>query len=87
MPEQNQTPAQRSLQARLAAYRLHASYDSRDLTAAPRRKFMQRFTDEVDPDRVLPPAERQRRAECAKKSYFCALSLKSAQARGAKKRA
>ncbi|CAN5898656.1 hypothetical protein BH23ACT5_BH23ACT5_10360 [soil metagenome] len=43
---------------------------------------MARFEDQVDPDRVLLPAERARRAEHAKKAYFTRLALKSAQARG-----
>jgi hypothetical protein len=42
---------------------------------------MDRFEDQVDPHRVLPNAERQRRAEQAKKAYFTRLALKSVQAR------
>jgi hypothetical protein len=44
---------------------------------------MERFVDEVDPNRVLSPPERQRRAEQARKAYFTRLALKSAQARRA----
>ena len=65
----------------MAAYVLHSRYDSRDLTAPARRAFNDRFENEVDPDGTLPPAERQRRAEAAKKAYFTRLALKSAQAR------
>ena len=43
--------------------------------------FMSRFEDEVDPNRVLSEAERQRRAEQAKKAYFTRLALRSVQAR------
>lgn len=69
------------MRARLAAHVLHASVDSREHTEPARRTFMARFEDQVDPDRVLSPAERARRAEHAKKAYFTRLALKSAQAR------
>ena len=75
------TPAERSLQARLAAHSLHASVDSRVHTEPARRAFMARFDDQVDPNRTLPKAERMRRAEQAKKAYFTRLALKSARAR------
>ena len=75
------SPAERTLRARLAAHSLHAQVNSRDHTAPARRAFMDRFEDEVDPNRVLPNAERQRRAEHAKKAYFTRLALKSVQAR------
>ncbi len=65
----------------MAAYVLHSRYDSRELTAPARRAFNDRFEKEVDPDGNLPPAERQRRAEAARKAYFTRLALKSAQAR------
>lgn len=75
------TPAERSLRARAAAYRLHSLYDSRDLTANARAAFQDRFTRQVDPVGTLPLAERQRRAECARKAYYTALAAKSARAR------
>ena len=59
----------------MAAHILHPKYDSRELTEAGRDKFMARF----DPDRVLPTAERLRRAEHARKAYFTALALKSGE--------
>ncbi len=75
------TPAERSLHARIAAHAMHARNDSRETTAAGRKAFLSRFEAEVDPDRVLPAAERQRRAEHARKSYFARLALLSAKAR------
>jgi hypothetical protein len=75
------TPAERTLRARAAAYRLHSLYDSRELTKAARAAFNDRFVREVDPERQLPEAERQRRAECARKAYYTALAAKSARAR------
>lgn len=75
------SPAERSLRARMAAYKLHSRHDSRQLTANARAAFNDRFVREVDPDGILPEAERQRRAECARKAYFAGLAAKSAQAR------
>jgi tellurite resistance protein len=75
------TEQQRSLQARLAAYALHSRYDGRDITAAARRAFLDRFERQVDPDGVLSPSERKRRAEIAKKAYFTRLGQKSGAAR------
>jgi hypothetical protein len=75
------SPAERILRARLAAHSLHAQVNSRDHTKPARRAFMDRFEDQVDPNRVLPNAERQRRVEQAKKAYFTRLALKAAQAR------
>ena len=75
------TPAERALRSRMAAHLLHAKYDSRDITAPAREAFLSRFEREVDPDGVLPPAERQRRADQLRKAYFTRLALESAKAR------
>lgn len=75
------TPGERTLRARLAAHVLHSQTDSRAHTQPARDAFLQRFEDEVDPDRVLPEAERVRRVEHARKAYFTGLALKSAKAR------
>jgi hypothetical protein len=50
-------------------------------TAKARAAFLERFVDQVDPDRRLSERERLRRAESARKAYFARLALKSAQAR------
>jgi len=42
---------------------------------------LDRFEREVDPDGVLPPEERRRRAEHARKAYFLRLALASSKAR------
>lgn len=81
------TPTERTLRARTAAYALHSKVDSREHSQPARDAFMARFEEQVDPDRVLPVAERQRRAECARKAYFTALALASAKARRKKKAA
>ncbi len=75
------TPEQRSLRARIAAYSLHAQRDPRQTTEAARKAFHARFENEVDPDGVLSHAERQRRAESARKAHFTRLALASSKAR------
>ena len=77
------TPGERSLRGRVGAYSLHSKGGTN--TGPARAKFESKFEDEVDPDRVLPEAERQRRAECARKLYFTRLALKSAKTRRARK--
>lgn len=74
-------PERASLLGRIGAHRLHATHDSRELTAKARATFLSRFEREVDPDGTLAPEERRRRAEHAKKAHFAALALKSADAR------
>ena len=50
-------------------------------TQPARDRFLARFELQVDPDGVLDPVERTRRADYARKSYFKSLALKSAQSR------
>jgi hypothetical protein len=74
----------RFLAARVGAYAQKAKHDSRELTknaraASPASPSY--FEAAVDPDGVLDPAERTRRAEAARKSYFARLALASAKAR------
>ena len=67
---------------RIAAETFWARTDDRAARTAPARKAMlDRFEREVDPEGVLAPAERARRAEHARKAWFARLALKSAQAR------
>ena len=73
--------SERTLRGRLGAYSLHAMYDPRETTKAARAAFLIRFFVDVDPEGLLPPEERQRRAESARKAYFTRLALRSAQAR------
>ena len=80
----SKSPQQRSIISTIGAHALHSQYDSRELTKNARDKFDERFLDEVDPDRVLPEAERLRRAEHARKAYFTRLALLSAKARAKK---
>jgi hypothetical protein len=70
------------MRARLAAHTSWArTVDRTARTSAARRAFMDRFELEVDPDGVLLPAERARRADSARKAYFTKLAYRSARAR------
>ena len=76
----------RALRARMAAHLLHAQiHDLTAHTAAARAAFLSRFEREVDPDGLLEPDERARRAEHAKKACFLKLALASRKARANKK--
>lgn len=78
------TPAERSMRARIAAHSRLAKAseaDRRDMTAAARKAFADRWERQVDPDGVLTPDERARRAEHAKAVHFHRMALKSARAR------
>ena len=68
-----------TLRGRIGAHALHASGGT--TTTAARAKFNERFERAVDPDCVLPIAERHKRAEHARKLYFTQLALKSAKSR------
>lgn len=83
-PSSGLSPSQRSLRARVAAHAMHARHDSREVTANARKAFVERFEREVDPDGVLPAAERQRRAEHAMRAHMARLALRSARSRRAR---
>jgi hypothetical protein len=80
-PRRRMSAEERELRARLAAHAMHARNDSRAVTANARRAFLDRFEREVDPDGLLPVAERLRRAEHAKRAHMLRLALRSARAR------
>jgi hypothetical protein len=76
------SPSQRRLRAQAAAYAMHAQgkTNTRPATAAQ----LARFEREVDPDGLLDPVERARRAEFARRSYMTLLALKASRSRAAK---
>jgi hypothetical protein len=77
--------AERTQLARIAAHiRWAHTDDPAANTAAARAAFLERFEREVDPQGTLPPHERVRRAEHARKAYFQRLALRSARSRAAK---
>lgn len=67
--------------ARIAAHTRWANDDPVAGTEAARRAFHDSFERKVDPDGVLDPAERARRAESARKAHMLRLSQKAAAAR------
>jgi hypothetical protein len=80
------SPSERTLIGRIGAETKWAQCEDPTAATAPgRAKFDERFYDEVDPERVLPEAERERRAGHARKAYFAKLALASAKARRRKK--
>lgn len=82
MPEADRlSPHERVLRARLAAHAMHASHDTRVVSKPGRDAFLARFESEVDPDGVLDPAERKRRAGHALKAHMTGLQLKAVRAR------
>ena len=82
------SPSERSLRARMAAHALHSKYSGAEITSEARKAGPGAdayWLREVDPDNVLDPAERQRRAGHAKKAHFTRLALASAIARRRKR--
>jgi hypothetical protein len=79
-------PERASLLERIGAHRLHATHDSREITAKARATFLDKFEQEVDPDGVLSVEERQRRAQHARSGHFARLALLSAESRRGKRK-
>jgi hypothetical protein len=68
--------------AKLAAHTSWAMTEDRTARTAPARAaLLAKFETQVDPEGVLAPDERARRAESARKAHFQKLALRSAQAR------
>jgi hypothetical protein len=79
------SPAERSLRARIAAHAMHAQNDPAEITAKARAAFLAKFEQQADPDGVLSPEERERRAEHLRSAHFARLALASAKARRTRK--
>jgi hypothetical protein len=76
------TPAERARYGRLGAHTRWARTADRTAATAPAREaFADRWDKQVDPDGLLPPAERAIRAEHAKKAHFTRMAIASAKAR------
>jgi hypothetical protein len=75
------TPEQRSQRARIAALDRWSREDPVAATAPARRAFLESFERKVDPDGVLTPEERARRAACAHRAHMQRLAFKSARGR------
>lgn len=74
----------KSLAGRIGAATKWSQCADRSAATAPARQAaLERFERQVDPDGVLPPDERARRAEHARKAFFLRLAAKSAATRRA----
>lgn len=69
------------LAGRIGGLTKASRYSAQELTAPAREGFLARFEREADPDGVLSPEERSRRAEALRRAHMARLALKSAQAR------
>lgn len=78
------SPSERSLRASYAAHVRWSRQDPVAGTAKARQAALDRFERQVDPDGLLSPVERARRAHHARKAYFTKLALRSAQVRRAR---
>lgn len=77
--------SERTLAASIAANESWAHTPDRSARTAPARAaLMARFERAVDPEGVLLPDERARRAENKRKAYFQRLALTSVKARRAR---
>jgi hypothetical protein len=64
---------------------MHSKHDSRRTTEAARKARAAKFEAQVDPDGVLSPQERARRAAHAERAYMLGLAYKSAKVRAERK--
>ena len=74
-------PDEMSRRGRIGAHVTHSRHDPRELTAPAREAFLSKFEREVDPDGLLSPEERRRRAEHARKAHMVRISRLSVIAR------
>ena len=70
-----------SQRARIGGLALAASHNSKAYTRNARAAFLSKFEAQVDPDGILPLAERQRRATAARRLHFARLAYRSAVVR------
>lgn len=71
----------KALAGRIGGLIKASRYGANELTQAARDGFLARFDREVDPGGALPPEERRRRAEAARRAHMTRLALRSAQSR------
>mgnify|MGYP001381481442 CR=1 FL=1 len=73
-----------SIQQSIKAHRMHAKHDPRVTTAKARAAWAERFLQQADPEGVLSPEERERRAYHLMRAHMKTMALKSAEARSKK---
>lgn len=79
------TPQERTLRAQIAAHESWAQTADRTARTAAARAGLDAKFDAMVPPEVTDPVERARRAGHFRKAHFARLSLRSAQARRARK--
>jgi len=80
-------PKSKSLLHQYVANTRWAHEDPTEQGKIMRAGLERRFLDEVDPERVLPEAERHRRAAKARQAFYQRLAMASVKARQARKAA
>jgi hypothetical protein len=70
------TPERAATLGRIGGLVKSSRHEPRAATAAAREAFLRSFEDQVDPDRVLPPEERSRRALALRRAHMTSLALK-----------
>ena len=80
-------PEEMARRGKIGAHVTHSRHDARELTAPARQAAFARFEQEVDPEQILPEAERLRRAEHARRAHMLRIAHKSALVRSARKEA
>lgn len=81
-----ETPAERAMHSRAASHvRWSRETDRTGATEAARKGLQAKFERQVDPDGLLDPIERAKRAESARKAYYADLTRRSIAARRRKK--
>jgi hypothetical protein len=81
-PEEVTRPTVKDINKQMAAYiSWSRTADRSGRTRPAREAFLRRFEREVDPDGLLPPVERRRRAQHALRAYMLRLAKRSATVR------
>jgi hypothetical protein len=84
----SESPAERALHSRAASHvRWSREPDRTEATAPARAGLQAKFEKQVDPDGLLDPTERAKRAESARKAYYADLTRRSIAARRRRKAA
>ena len=74
-------PSLMALRGRIGGHATASRHDSKQLTSTARAVFRESFDKVVDPDGLLAPEERARRAAHARSEHFSRLAYLSAAAR------
>ena len=72
---------------RIGGYVTASRHDTRELTQPARAAFRASFEAQVDPEGILAPEERARRAEAARKAFYVGMARASVAARARRRRA